>query len=302
MRAWLDHNKHSLGLALGRMAGSPFAALFSILVIGIALSLPAGLYVMLKNADRLAGNLPTRPEITLFLKADLDAGKGHGLVDQIGSIGTVAQVRFISRDEGLKHLQDAGLADLTTGLEGNPLPDVISVMPNSDNADTLEQLAQRLKAMPGVDHAVMDSDWAKRLNALLNFGHDIVWMLAVLLGVALAAIAGNTIRLQIYASQDEIEVSRLIGATNRFIRRPFLYFGFLQGLFGGLAGWAIVAIGVQVLQASVEPLALAWNGQLALYGLGLADTAILLGVSSILGFLGAFMAVGYSLGRIDRAR
>ena len=302
MKAWVEHNRHSLGLALKRMADAPFAALFSILVIGIALSLPAGLYALLTNADRLAGNLPTQPEITLFLKTDFDSAKGRALVDDIAQTPHVAKARFISRDEGLKRLQGEGLADLATGLDSNPLPDAITVTTATTDVQAMQQLADRFGKLTGVDHVITDGDWVRRLNALLGFGRDLVWLLATALGVALAAITGNTIRLQIYAARDEIEVSRLIGATHRFIRRPFLYFGLLQGLLGGLAGWLIVSGELYALQGSLETLGSAWNRQLTLIGLAPTDVAILLGSASLLGFVGAFLAVGHSLRRIDRLR
>ncbi len=299
MKAWVDHNLHSLNLATKRMAEGPFAALFSILVIGIALSLPAGLYVALKNIDRLAGGMPTQPEITLFLDIDLSQDKGRQLVQKVEGMPGVAHARFVSRDDGLKHLKDAGLSDLTSGLSANPLPDAIAITPNDSNADNMERLAQQFKLLPGVDHLAMDTDWARRLTALLDFGHNLVWLMTGLLGLALAAITGNTIRLQIYAARDEIEVSRLIGATNRFIRRPFLYFGVLQGLLGGLAGWLIVSGSLHAMTASLDRLALAWSGHLDLLGLGPAEAAIILATSSLLGFLGAFLAVNYSLQRMN---
>ena len=299
MKAWFDHNMHSLGLAIKRLGETPFAALFSILVIGIALSLPAGLYVALKNADRLAGRMPTQPEITVFLKTDLNQDKAQQLVQQASDVENAGKVRFISRDEGLKRLQDEGLSDLTAGLTENPLPDSIVVTAKNSTPDAMDRLADQLKALPGVDHLIMDADWARRLTALLDFGHDLVWLMAGLLGLALAAITGNTIRLQIYAAREEIEVSRLIGATNRFIRRPFLYFGTLQGLLGGLAGWLIVSGSLYALEGSLGALALAWNGQLDLLGLALSEGVSLLLLSAMLGFIGAFLAVSHSLRRIN---
>lgn len=299
MKAWIDHNLHSLGLAVKRMGDTPFAALFSILVIGIALALPAGLYVALDNADRLAGSLPAQPEITLFLKTDLSQDKGQQLTRQIAGTTGVAKARFVSRDEGLKQLQSAGLSDLTSALGDNPLPDAIVVTTKDPDPDAMERLAGQLKDMSGIDHLTMDTDWARRLAALLDFGHDLVWLMAGLLGVALAAITGNTIRLQIYAAREEIEVSRLIGATNRFIRRPFLYFGVLQGFLGGLAGWLIVSGGLYALEGGLDRLALAWNGHLELQSLGLQEVGILLGTASLLGFVGAFLAVSHSLRRIN---
>jgi len=298
MKAWLENNRHSLGLAVKRMADAPIASLFSILVIGIALSLPAGSYVALDNAGRLAGKLSPKPEISLFLKANLSQDQGRRLTQRIASLTDVAKARFVSRDEGLKHLQDAGLSNLTAGLDENPLPDVIIVTAKDSDAKAMERLAEQLNTLPGIDHLLMDSDWVRRLAALLDFGRDLVWLLAGLLGLALAAITGNTIRLQIYAAREEIEVSRLIGATNRFIRRPFLYFGVLQGLLGGLLGWLLTSGGIYVLEGSLARLALAWNGRIDLHGLGPAEGAILLGLSALLGLIGAFLAVSHSLRRM----
>ncbi|MDD5367248.1 MAG: ABC transporter permease, partial [Gallionellaceae bacterium] len=247
MRAWIEHNLHSLGLALQTLRAAPFASLFSILVIGIALSLPAGLYLALVNLDRMAGGIQTRPEITLYLDTKLDEEQGRQLARKLAERADVARARFVAKSDGLKRLRDAGLTDLTAGLTENPLPDAIMVAPEQTDPNDIERLAAECKALPGVDSMVLDSDWAKRLSALIGFGHDLVLLLAALLGLALAAITGNTIRLQIYAAREEIEVSRLIGASDRFIRRPFLYFGTLQGLLGGLAGWAIVTGSLLVL-------------------------------------------------------
>jgi cell division transport system permease protein len=295
MKAWLDHNLHSFRLALKRLADAPFAALFSILVIGIAISLPAGLYVALENADRLAGSIPAQPDITLFLKADLSPDKGQQLARQISGMAGTAEVRFVSREEGLKHLQDVGLSDLTAGLTENPLPDVIVVKTRDASTGAMKNMGDGLKGLAGVDHLVMDTDWIRRLNAVLDFGHDLVWLMAGLFGLALAAITGNTIRLQILSAREEIEVSRLIGATNRFIRRPFLYFGAVQGMLGGLAGWLIVVSGLYLVEGSLDRLALAWSGHLDLQGLGPTEGAVLLAAASLLGFLGSFMAVNHSL-------
>lgn len=298
MRAWLEHNRHSLGQALQRLRAAPFASLFSILVIGIALALPAGLYLALANLDRLAGDGRGQSELTLFLAAGLDEEQGRQLARQLAGRPDVARVRFVSKAEALKRLGEAGLSDLTTGLADNPLPDAIVVVAAATEPAAVDALAAELKASPGVERLLADSDWTRRLAALLGFGRDLVILLAVLFGVALAAITGNTIRLQIYAAREEIEVSRLIGATDRFIRRPFLYFGTLQGLLGGVAGWAIVNGGLLALQGALDRLVVAWGGQFALAGLGATETAALLAAAALLGFLGAYLAVSHSLRRL----
>lgn len=299
MKAWIDHNLHSLRLALSRLRATPYATLFSVLVIGVALSLPAGLYALLANAERAAGALRNLPEINLFLHDDVSAAKGRQLAEQLAHRPDLANVHFIDKEEGLRGMADSGLADIAAGLPENPLPHAISVAPVDVTPASLERLATELAALPGVEHLSMDADWAKRLAAILKFGNDLVWMLAALLGFALAAITGNTIRLQIYALREEIEVSRLIGATDRFIRRPFLYFGALQGLFGGLAGWGLVSLGLMVVDRSATRLAAAYGSQFHFTGLGLPESFLLVGSSALLGFIGAYLAVGFSLRSID---
>jgi cell division transport system permease protein len=153
--------------------------------------------------------------------------------------------------------------------------------------------------MEGAEQVQMDTDWIKRLAALMGLGHDLVYMLAVVLGLALAAITANTIRLQIYAQRDEIEVARLIGATDRFIRRPFLYFGGIQGLAGGVAGGGLVSLGAWLLESSVEKVAAAYGAQFVLAGLSLLDFLLLALLSAILGWLGAHFAVGQALRQVE---
>jgi cell division transport system permease protein len=149
--------------------------------------------------------------------------------------------------------------------------------------------------MEATQQIVMDSDWIKRLSALMGLGKSLVFLLAALLGLALAAITANTIRLQIYAQRDEIEVAQLIGATDRFIRRPFLYFGGIQGLVGGLAGWAIILLGGLFIENSVAQVAAAYGASFNLHGLAVTELFLLIGGSALLGWLGAYFSVNQAL-------
>lgn len=299
MKVWFTHHWHSLKLALQRLGEAPFAAAFSILVIGVALSLPVGLYVTLNNVQRLAGQTPTDPEITVFLKVGIDETEARKLADTLKSRPGVTAVRFISREEGLNSLREGGLSDLLAGLENNPLPHALSLTPKNADAEAMETLASEIRKRADVDRVTLDSDWAKRLSALMHFGATLVWMLAGVLGLALAAITGNTIRLQIYALRQEIEVSRLIGATDRFIRRPFLYYGALQGLLGGLAGWAMIFGARLGLSGHVDQLAAAYGTRFPLHGLGAIETLAMLGAATLLGLIGAYLAVNHSLRQLD---
>ncbi len=298
MKAWIDHNLHSLNFATGRLLAAPLATLFSTLVIGIALSLPLGLYILLLNADHAAGPWRDGPDMSVFLAMEISDATARQLAEDLERRPDIAATRFIHRDEGLETLRAGSGMDIAAGLRDNPLPHAISLTPEPGAPERLEALAAELRALDAVERVSVDADWARRLSALLRFGQDLVWMLAILLGFAMAAITGNTIRLQIYALRDEIEVSRLIGATDRFIRRPFLYFGALQGLLGGLAAWGLVSAGLGVLDDSVARLAQTYASEFSLIRLGPVEVAALLATSTLLGFLGAFLAVAHSLRRL----
>jgi len=295
MKAWLSHHLHSLKIAARRFRDAPLATLFTILVIGIAVAMPSGLYVLLSNLDRAAGGVKPQVELTLFIKAEVPERDSKALAASLAKQPDIAQVSFVSKTEGIRKLEAAGLADITAGLPANPLPDTLIITPNDSSPAALEALSKRLKNMTATQKVVMDTDWIKRLSALMGLGKDLVFLLAALLGLALAAITANTIRLQIYAQKDEIEVAQLIGATDRFIRRPFLYFGGIQGLTGGIAGCLIVMLGGYLIESSVAQVAAAYGASFDLAGLSLNELALLLGLSSLLGWLGAYFSVNQAL-------
>lgn len=299
MKAWLAHHLHSLKIASQRFFDAPVASLFTVLVIGVAVAMPTGLYLLLANLDRAAGGIKPQAEITVFLKTGIDESKGRALAHTLGSQPDVATVRFVSKSEGVVKLQAAGLSDIAAGLPDNPLPHSLVVTPRDTAPQSLETLGARLGKLDEAERVLMDTDWIKRLAALMGLGHDLVFMLAIMLGLALAAITANTIRLQIYAQRDEIEVARLIGATDRFIRRPFLYFGGIQGLAGGLTGGALVSLGAYLLEGSVEQVASAYGAQFVLSGLSALDLLLLLCLSAMLGWLGAYFAVGQALRQVE---
>lgn len=300
MSAWVDHNLHSLRVALKRITDTPLASLITILVIAVALSLPAGLYLLLVNVQRLAGDVPTEAELSLFLKAEIGSEQGRKLAAKLATRPEVQSVRFIDRDEALTQLTVAGLGEVAAGLPANPLPHTLVVLARDPDPASLERLRETLAALPEVERVNLDTDWARRLTALLKLGRDLVTLLAILLGLALTAITGNTIRLQIYAQRDEIEVARLIGATDRFIRRPFLYFGAIQGLAGGVAAWLLLGLVALLLEDSVARLAASYGTTFRLTGLTGPESAALFAASTLFGLLGAYFAVGHTLRGLDR--
>ncbi len=295
MKAWLTHHLHSLKIAVQRFRDAPLATLLTILVIGVAVAMPSGLYVLLSNLDRAAGGVKPQIELTLFLKTDVPESTSKVLLTDLAKQPDVAAVVFISKAEGIRKLEAAGLSDITAGLPENPLPDTLVLTPKETSPEALDMLYQRLSKLDSVQQVVMDADWVKRLSALMGLGKNLVLLLATLFGLALAAITANTIRLQIYAQQDEIEVAQLIGATDRFIRRPFLYYGGIQGLVGGITGWLILLLGGALIESSVAQVAAAYGASYTLHGLNLTELIPLLGLSTLLGWLGAYFSVNQAL-------
>jgi len=299
MNALREHLRVLRG-TLQRLRLTPGASLFSILVIGIALSLPVGGYILLQSMQTLDARLGAKPQISLYLASSTSPAEIGKLGDKLRRHEAIETVEFIARDAALKQLrQSTGMADVIDGLAQNPLPDAFIVHPKSRDPATLEALRNELQAGAGVENAKLDSDWLRKLEAILDFGRLAVALLAALLSFALVAITFNTIRLQILTRRQEIEVAKLIGATDAFIRRPFLYFGMLQGLLGGVGAWLLVSGMLYALNASLVELASLYASSFALQPLTPADSLTLLVFSAYLGWLGAWFSVAQHLWQIE---
>jgi cell division transport system permease protein len=295
--------RHALAQISGvllRMFSSKLAGSLNILVIGIALSLPAGMYAMLQNAQGLVAQLSGSPQISLFLHMDAKSDDVDRLRKQLAQYPGISRAEFVTRDQALEQLKEStGLSDVVGGLKQNPLPDAFVVYPKQGEAQALEGLRNELAKLPAVELAQLDSAWAYKLEALLNFGRVAVLILAGLLSIALIAITFNTIRLQILTQRDEIEVARLIGATNGFIRRPFLYFGAIQGLLGGIMAWIIISLSMLLLNWQLEALSQLYTSKFSLHLLSLGDSLTLLLFSMYLGWLGAWLSVARHLSQTE---
>lgn len=286
--------------ALRRMFVSPLAGILNILVIGIALSLPAGMYVLLQNAQGLVAQLSGAPQISLFLAMDATPDDVEQIRQQLSQHADINRSEFISRTEALNTLgQGTGLDDVIAGLESNPLPDAFVITPKSNNAKSLEALRNELQRLQAVELAQLDSAWAYKLEAILDFARIAALVLASLLSLGLIAITFNTIRLQILTQRDEIQVAKLIGATDAFIRRPFMYFGALQGLLGGISAWLIIAASLLLLKQPLAALSQLYASNFNLQPLSLSDSLSLLLFSVYLGWLGAWLSVARHLSQIE---
>ena len=297
---WLLVHLDTLGECLTRLTRQPTASALNVIVIGIALSLPAGFYLGLNNLQTFSRQLSSDPQVSIFMATDASAAEVATVEQRLKANSDIGRVEFIGRDQALARLKrSAGLADLLTNLGRNPLPDAFVVTARSNDPATLEALRDQARKWPKVEHVQLDAEWARRLDAALNVGRMLVTLLAGLLAVALVAVTFNTIRLQILTRRDEIEVSKLIGATNPFIRRPFLYFGALQGLAGGFAAWAIVTLAILVLNIQLADLTGLYGTIFKLEGPSFQDTMILLVFSALLGWLGAWLSVSRHLWLIE---
>ena len=236
----------------------------------------------------------------MFLAAGTAAGEIDRIGDKLKQHAGIKHVEFVPRDAALKKLQQStGLADVIGGLSQNPLPDAFIIYPDEGTAKALEALRDELVTWPHFEHVQLDSAWVHKLEALLDFGRMAVAILAALLSFALIAITFNTIRLQIVTRREEIEVAKLIGATDSFIRRPFLYFGLAQGLLGGIAAWLLVAASLPLLNHEVGILTQLYASNFSLQHLSPGDSITLLGFSAYLGWLGAWFSVSQHLWQIE---
>jgi cell division transport system permease protein len=283
-----------------RLVQQPFATLLNVIVFGIALALPCGFYVGLDNLERFSRQLTGEPQLSLFLTVKASSDDADGIRERLQSHPAVGRFRLVHRDEALAELKRAsGMSDVLAELDGNPLPHAFVVTGKSASPEVLEALRSEAVGWPRVEHVQLDSDWARKLDAALRIGKLLVSLLGILLAIALVAVTFNTIRLQILTRRDEIEVSKLIGATNGFIRRPFLYFGSLQGVLGGGAAWLIVAIAVKVLNIELSDLVDLFGLSPRLGTMSLQQTMALLAIAALLGWIGAWMSVSRHLWQID---
>jgi cell division transport system permease protein len=293
MRTWLRQHRQALRLALRRFAGG---GVLSAVVIGVALALPAGGYALLESVRGLATRASLDPQVSIFLKTELKRAEAQALERPLRADRRLAKVRFIPREEALRELNAVqGLSDVTAALGQNPLPDAYVVTVRSGEIDLL---VADLSKLPGVAHIQADTAWARRLAAVAAIGRLALWLLTFLLGLGLVAVTFNTIRLQILTQRDEIEVSKLIGATDSFIRRPFYYLGLLQGVVGGVIASTIVWIALALLNREVRVLAESFGSAFRISYLSPEDALAVVALAGLLGWLGAHLSVSKHLREI----
>ena len=292
MRVWLGHHREAALLALRRLAAAPVNSLLSLVAIGVVLALPAGGLMLLANAQLLVGTTSALPRISVFMATSAERRAATEIESRLGKHGGVNKVQFLPREETLARMKtNPGLRDVIEALPANPFPDAFVVTATDDSPEAMEKLAVEFRQWPKVESVQLDSAWVLRLDALLRLGRTAVLLLAALLGTGLIAITFSIIRMQVLTHRAEIEVSRLLGATDGFIQRPFLYYGFLLGLGGGIVAWLLVGGAALWLRAPLSELVRLYDLTLVLHALGGRDSALLLGLSAGLGWLGAVISL-----------
>lgn len=302
INAYFTHHLWVLVSSLGILWRTPLATLMTAAVIGIALALPAGLHVLLQNVQQLSTGWEGTAQMSLFLKSGVPESRIKSLASKLRKWDGVAEVRYISREQALAEFREqSGFGGALDSLDENPLPAVLVISPTAEAAAPaqMELLLGRVQQLESVDLAQLDMEWVRRLSGIIEVGKRGVLLLGGLLGLAILLVVGNTIRLTILSRREEIVVTKLIGATNAFIRRPFLYTGFWYGLMGAIVAWLLVGILLGLLSDPVNRLSFLYNSQFSLGGLDLQTVLILLGSGVALGLIGSWMAVGKHLQAIE---
>lgn len=289
---WGDHHAYSFVSSLGRVFRRPWATALTIGVMAVALALPLGLWLVLDNVSRLSGSVQESREIGVFLQQDIDVSAAGALAEALRGRDDVAAVELRTPEQGLEELrQRGGLGDAIDAVGANPLPVLLVVTPSGDEM----ALAESMRALPEAALVQHDAEWRQRLDDWLRFGGRLVLVLGALLGLGALLVVGNTVRLDIQARREEIGVLQLLGATDGFIRRPFLYLGAWYGLAAGALALGVLALTGLALRAPVAELAASYGSGFALRGFAPSHAlAVLLGAGA-LGWLGASVVTGHFL-------
>lgn len=292
MRAWLRNHAQCLAATLRRLARGPVASGLNVLAIGVAVALPLGGWVLLGNAQRLAGEARVDPQLSVFLAREATRADAGRIEAALTGAPGVRRQRFVPKEAALAELQrDEGVREIVVTLGSNPLPDAFVVDLAPGDPAAAERLAAELRKLPHVASVHLDALWLQRLAALLRLGSMALAVLAALLGIGMVAVTFNTIRQQILTQQAEIEVSRLIGATDVFVRRPFLYQGAVTGLVGGLVALGIVAAALHALNGEVGRLSATYGSDFRLLLPRPTDLGALVAFAGALGWAGAYLSV-----------
>lgn len=302
MTAWLTRHVQTFIGALGRLSQHSLATLMTTLVIGIALALPACLHLLVTNAQRAVGGWNRAISVSVYLKQRTSADEARRVAERIRQRRDLAEVELITAEDALRDFRsESGFGAAIDALNENPLPHSLVLRPGANYAtpEHLASLAADLRKMPSVDVVQLDTAWVERLNAILEGLRRGILLAAGLLAIGILVIVGNTIRLDIQNRRDEIEVTKLVGGSDAFVRRPFLYSGVWYGIGGGILAWVVAAVVLAALRNPVARIAGLYGSSFQLSGFGLAAGGILVGTGIVLGWLGSYVAASRHLRQIE---
>lgn len=298
MNIWLKSHIQAIKLVLSRMRENVQSTLLIAIAIGVAMSLPGLFYLAVDHVSDFSHMMQSENEISVFIQLDADENTVDEINHQLANHPQIKTHRLVPKAEAWATMQAKDDAESTALLTENPLPDAFYVQANSNAPDALESLQHDLTNIEHVDHVLLNTDWSKRLAAIITIAKKVIYFIALLLAIGLIVIIGNTIRMQIMTQRDEIEVSYLIGATNSFIRTPFLYAGIFYGLFGGLVSIGIIAFCVNRFNHYVKDLSALYSSDLSLSGMSVALILTMLAVAIVIGWIGSYLAVNRTLSSI----
>ncbi|NOQ90593.1 MAG: cell division protein FtsX [Gammaproteobacteria bacterium] len=302
LQAYFSHHLRVFLASLGRLYTQPIATMMTAAVIAIALALPTGLYIALANISQLSSGWDGSTQISLFLHTHVSQRDAQKLMSRLEKHKNIKRVEIISKEKGLQQFKEiSGFGDAIKYLDENPLPIVLVVQPRvlANQPDKTGKLVKDLGKNKLVELAQLDVQWVKRLYTFIEIANRAIWVISSMLALAVLLVIGNTIRLDIQNRREEIEVSKLIGASDAFIRRPFLYAGLWYGIIGGILAWIITQLSLLMMEAPIHKLAMLYQSDFRLSGLGSEHTLLLISISCALGLIGSWIAVSRHLKEIE---
>jgi len=302
LRSYLLIHLHTFFASLGRFSRAPFNFMMTVSVIAITLSLPSGLLVSISNLQSLSGQIDLNNNISLFLNQSVSLEHATKLTNSLNKNEKVSQAVLINKQAALEEFrQYSGFGSAISALGSNPLPHVIQITPNAslNNRTALESLVNELKQQPDIQLVQMDMGWLDRLNGILNIAQRGVSIITILLGFAVLLIVSNTIRLELQNRRDEIDITRLIGATRAFIMRPFIYSGFWYGFLGGIFACILVNLSVWLIDGPTSSLSTLYNSAFSLAFMPLSHAILWVLFSISLGIIGSWIVVSRYLSELE---
>lgn len=298
---WVSSHVSTAIGALGRLLRQPFSSLMIILVIAVTLALPAAINLVVKNARTVSGSWDNALDFSVFLEPQVSLSEAEALARLIGQRADIETVELISADDALAEFKrQSGFAEALDQLPDNPLPHALVVRPSASNTSaSLILLQEEIGNLPESDYVQVDTEWVQRFHAILDIVRQAIAIGAALLAVAIVVIIANTIRLDIENRREEIEVTKLIGATNGFVRRPFLWTGFWYGLLGGLMALALVQYGLYLLEGPVARLSGLYQSNIAVVSLDLGEGTVIIGIGVFLGLFASWFTAARHMRRIE---